>query len=339
MFDLESLLSALSEGAPSGDDLEYDAAFMALEQAGAGKPEQQYGDTIVPAEGPDWRAVREHALALAQRTRDLRVAVWLLRAEARQGGLGAALQGLQLVHGLLSRQWDTVHPQLDASDNNDPTMRMNALAPLVAPEAALADLRAAPLASDRGGLTVRDIELATGKAEPVGDEVVPSEAGVLQGLGNVLAQQPQLAETVAQGLQTARETASLLDQRVGTLAPELAPLVKLLKCVDDAIRAARGEAVPSGDGAAGAAPGDASAAPGRTAVATPGAIVTREDAVRALERVCEWIERNEPSHPAPLLIRRAQRLMTKSFVEIIRDLAPDGMSQIERLAGPDADLG
>lgn len=336
MLDIESLLSVLSEGAPSGDDLEYDAAFMALEQAGAGKPEQQYGDTIVPAEGPDWRAVREHALALAQRTRDLRVAVWLLRAEARQSGLAAALQGLQLVNGLLSRQWDTVHPQLDASDNNDPTMRMNALAPLVAPEAALADLRAASLASDRGGLTVRDVELAAGKAEPVGDEVVPSEAGVLQGLGSLLTQQPQLAETVAQGLQTARDIASLLDERVGTMAPELAPLVKLLKCVDDAVHTARGDAAPAGEGAAVATEG---AAPGRAAVATPGAIVTREDAVRALERVCEWIERNEPSHPAPLLIRRAQRLMTKSFVEIIRDLAPDGMSQIERLAGPDADLG
>lgn len=50
------------------------------------------------------------------------------------------------------------------------------------------------------------------------------------------------------------------------------------------------------------------------------------------------IERNEPSHPAPLLIQRAQRLMTKSFVEIIRDLAPDGMGQVQMLAGPDADI-
>ena len=47
------------------------------------------------------------------------------------------------------------------------------------------------------------------------------------------------------------------------------------------------------------------------------------DAHRALERVCEWIERNEPSNPAPLLIRRAQRLMSKSFIDIIRDLAPE----------------
>ena len=46
-----------------------------------------------------------------------------------------------------------------------------------------------------------------------------------------------------------------------------------------------------------------------------------------------WIERNEPSNPAPLLIRRAQRLMGKSFLEIIRDLAPAGIDQIENIAG------
>ena len=49
--------------------------------------------------------------------------------------------------------------------------------------------------------------------------------------------------------------------------------------------------------------------------------------------MCEWIEHNEPSNPAPLLIRRAQRLMSKSFIDIIRDLAPGGVDEIEKLAG------
>ena len=53
-----------------------------------------------------------------------------------------------------------------------------------------------------------------------------------------------------------------------------------------------------------------------------------------LQHVSEWIERNEPSSPAPLLIQRAQRLMTKNFMEIIRDLVPQGLGQIETLAGP-----
>ena len=35
-----------------------------------------------------------------------------------------------------------------------------------------------------------------------------------------------------------------------------------------------------------------------------------------------------------LLIQRAMRLMKKNFLEIIKDLVPDGLGQIEKLAGP-----
>jgi type VI secretion system protein ImpA len=150
MFDVASFASALDGASPSGPDLEYDPVFLTLEQAGAGKPEQQFGERIFAAEGPDWRLVHEQALDLARRSRDLRVAVWLARSEARLHGLAGALQGLMLVHRLLENLWPTVHPQLDAAENDDPTMRMNALAPLISGEAFLADLRAAWLLPGRG---------------------------------------------------------------------------------------------------------------------------------------------------------------------------------------------
>jgi type VI secretion system protein ImpA len=49
--------------------------------------------------------------------------------------------------------------------------------------------------------------------------------------------------------------------------------------------------------------------------------------------VCEFLERTEPAHPAPLLIRRAARLLDLSFLDIIRDIAPGAASQIEDLGG------
>ena len=64
-----------------------------------------------------------------------------------------------------------------------------------------------------------------------------------------------------------------------------------------------------------------------------GEIRSREDAVRALDLVCRYLERHEPSNPAPLFIRRAQRLMTKNFLEIVKDLLPDSLSNLEQLAG------
>jgi type VI secretion system protein ImpA len=64
-----------------------------------------------------------------------------------------------------------------------------------------------------------------------------------------------------------------------------------------------------------------------------GEITSREDVIRILDRVCEYMERTEPSSPAPLLIRRAQRLVSRSFVEIIQDLAPESLNEIRKLAG------
>ncbi|MBS0553876.1 MAG: type VI secretion system ImpA family N-terminal domain-containing protein, partial [Proteobacteria bacterium] len=86
MIDVESLLQETAEQPPCGPDLEYDAAFRDLEQAAQGKPEQQFGDTFVAAEEPAWGQVREDALALLQRSKDLRIAALLVRALVRTEG-------------------------------------------------------------------------------------------------------------------------------------------------------------------------------------------------------------------------------------------------------------
>ncbi len=328
-LDIESLLAPLAGDPPCGVNLEYDPAFQTLQEAASGKPERQYGSTIIAPEPPDWPAVREQALALAARTRDLRVAVWLARGAARVDGLAGAVQGLQLLRGLLERYWETVHPRLDPEDGNDPTARLNALSAL-SHDDGLADLRAAGLTRARGAVTVRDIELAFGRVEALPGESAPTEAGVTPAVAAAQAQSPALVAAMAGGLEAALGIAKLLETQLGAAqAPDLAPLTKLLRCVALAGRRAQGEPATDLDAAGNAEPGA-----GANVAARPvGAIQSREDAIRALQRVSEWIERNEPSNPAPLLIQRAQRLMKKNFLEIIRDLVPEGLGQIEKLAG------
>jgi len=326
-LDPESLSTPLSGESPSGPDLAYDPRFIQLEQAGAGKPDRQYGDKHYPAEAPDWPVVHELALDLAGETRDLRLAVWLTRSGARLNGLAGFAAGLVLVHGLLSRLWDSVHPQLDAADNNDPTMRLNTLTAFTIADAALADLRAAALAPVRGSLTVREIELALGRAEPVPGESVPTEAGLLTALTGLLADGADVGPQVAAARQAANAIVIELDNRVGSArAPDLSALTRLLALLGEALARVQGDA-----------PNTAAVPVAIASTAGPGGgIRNRGDAARELGRVCEWIENNEPSNPAPLLIRRAQRLMDKNFLEIIRDLAPDGLGQVERIAGPEA---
>lgn len=337
-FDVDALLVPLSGDHPCGDaDLEYDDTFLMLEEAARGRPEQQYGDTVIPAEDPDWARMRGLALTLFGRTRDLRVAMHLIRAGLRTEGLGALADGLRLLHGLLADHWEAVWPRLDADDGNDPFARLNALAPLNDPTTVLADVRAARLPGDRTGVTGRMLELASGRAQADAGESVPVAASLAGVLRQGEAQHPGLIAGLG-GLPAAVDALdALLSARVGADAPEFKPLRQVARALADATQAAvgGGEGAPAGEMAAAAGVPGAAGGPVAVAAAAgvPGAIASRDDAIRTLERVCEWIERHEPSNPAPLLIRRAQRLMRKNFFEIIRDLAPDGLDAVERIAG------
>ena len=66
-----------------------------------------------------------------------------------------------------------------------------------------------------------------------------------------------------------------------------------------------------------------------------GEINSREDVIRVLDKICLYYERCEPSSPIPLLLQRSKKLVSANFMDIVRDLAPDGLAQIENLRGKD----
>ena len=340
MTDIGSLLVALSEASPCGDDLEYDPQFLELELAGNGKPEQQYGGTVIPAKPPDWPAVLDLSGKLASRTRDIRVAVWFLRASARLRGWAGAVEGLQLLHGLITQHWAHVHPQLDATDGNSPLLRLSALSPLTpqenpypGPPPVLSDLREARLlVSDRSSPLMRDIELGLRAADPLAGELVPTEAGIVAAVGTRIAQNADLASQMQAGLEAIDGILTALNAQLPAAeVPDLMQIRRLLAAVARAAQLAQGTASPVDEAAAGSTAPVAAGAPPVASAA--GTINSREDVSRTIDRLCDWLTRNEPSHPAPLLLRRAQRLLNKNFMEIIRDMAPDGADQVDRLAG------
>ncbi|ASW03535.1 hypothetical protein CJU94_35895 (plasmid) [Paraburkholderia aromaticivorans] len=59
--------------------------------------------------------------------------------------------------------------------------------------------------------------------------------------------------------------------------------------------------------------------------------------IRRLDEICEYYARVEPSSPLPVLLKRARRLVGKSFADVLRDIAPGGLSELQVLAGPDSE--
>jgi type VI secretion system protein ImpA len=110
MIDVALLLEPMSAANPCGPDLEQDPDFFALEQALRGRPEQRMGAAVSPAVPPDWSAVEALAASLLTRTKDLRVAIFLARAESQLHGLPGLSQGLDVLDRLIRRFGNQLHP-------------------------------------------------------------------------------------------------------------------------------------------------------------------------------------------------------------------------------------
>jgi type VI secretion system protein ImpA len=323
-------LQAAADGPPCGPNLEYDQEYLALEEAARGRPEQQYGETVIAAREPDWRDVVTRATTLLDRSRDLRIVLLLTRGLVRLEGLTGLRDGLGLARDLLANFWEPLHPPLEFDGEPDPVLRTNALAGFADDEGLVRDVRqAAFLRSPLGTITVRDVDKILASADASAD--LPVTAEQLRGAVReaVAADPGALAEAGESLAAIDRIRAIALEHLQPSEAPDVEALRKALRSAADLVAEVREQLA----GVAGAAaPGAAGVEEGRAVVGV-GEIRSREDAVRALDRVCEFFARNEPTNPAPLLIRRAQRLMTMPFLEIIRELAPDAAGQVETITG------
>lgn len=334
VIDLALLLAEVSPASPCGVNPEYDPVYIELEKAARGKPEQQYGETIIPREDPDWIEVQRLALELFGRAKDLRVAVYLTRAALASEGLAGYLAGLQLILALLERYWNEVHPQLEP-DNNDPTMRVNAFAPLYAVETGLRELRRADFVAERSAkISVREVEVVLGKAPASGADPVPIVA-VAAAVNEARAADRDPVHLVECLVNTVKAIDLLCKEKLGDhQAPDFRPLNQLLFYlngygaqfveVPDNKKVVEGAMKSISDNGDLATP---------VAVSSVSTLASRADAIKLLEDVCTFLEHTEPSSPSPLLIRRAIRLIDMSFVQIIRDLVPDGLNRIEDIAG------
>ena len=344
MTDFDRFLAPIEGESPCGPDLEYDNEFLALTQAMAGKPEQQFGDTVIPAGDPDWREADVLARALLARTKDLRVVAWLTLANTQLRGIGAFTSGLKLALSLCEQFWDEVHPRIEVDGDNDPYLRMNAIAAFSVPEFSgenrlIQAMRACVVLKAPVTLSFRDLELSFSKAP----EATFGLAQIESVLSAALTENNAELTAVMDAYVTYQALRALVDERVSAAdSPDMDRLANVLKPV------ARGlEHIRSNAGGITTDPalanevidgvvGTTVSAAGIGAVSGGGAIQSREDVRRALDRVCEYLERTEPSNPASLFARRAQRMLNMPFLELMRELSPDSLSHLETLTGAQA---
>lgn len=344
-IDVEKILSPVSEAMPCGEDFTYNPAFLELQTVAQGTPERQMGDQVIPGEDPDWRAVKEKCLELFASTKDLRATMYVTGALLKMHGLTGLRDGLAVLHGMIEKYWDTLYPALDPEDNNDPTERVNIIDSLSRAPFTDGDpfkfqqrLRETPLCESKqfGRFNLRDIAIARGEIQPPAG-TTPTDIAVIDGafLDVDVDQLQANAQAVTESIEHIKATEAWLTDKLGAgNAPNLSSFVGALSEISKVLtdQLARrgigaGSAESTEDG------GAQGAADGQQGQAISGEIRSREDVIRVLDKACDYYQRHEPSSPVPLLLMRAKRLASKNFLDIIRDMTPEAMAQIEVISG------
>ena len=339
-MDVPLLLTAVSATSPCGEDMEYDAQFLQLERDAKGQPERSMGDSILPAEPPEWRSIQQQSLDLLQRSKDLRITHFLLQSTLALQGVAGLAEVLTLIDALLRQYWAELHPRLDADDDNDPTVRINALTGLTC-ETNIRLLRESILTRSRtfGPVSLRAALNASG-LQSFADE----QLGNQQLNAAFLDSDPEQLQATRDALSAARAACEAIEQQVNDqvgsaqgvdLSALKQPLKQALQLLNQAVPGTDSSSDPEAVSEDNAPSVDNAAAP--AAPRPSGDIATRDDVLRSLDKILAYYTRHEPSSPLPVLLNRAKNLVHADFAAIVRNLIPDGMSQFENLRGPDGE--
>ena len=344
-LDFEALLRPIDDSAPCGEELRYDPGFATLQSDIKPKIDYQMvnGEEVAVPQQRDWPKIRRDALALCDKGRDLRLIVLLIRAAIGVDGVVGIGHGLHLLRASLEQYWPTIHPELD-TDETDPAeqamLRLNAYRQLADKEGILDELRRAMIVEARGvgGVTLRAIQIVEGRVQAAPGEEPPDGALIEAVFKSVEAETLQEVRTALSGAITdLKSIDEFLGEQVGgpEYVPSISPLEELLANLLSQVSSRMEGEASEGEEETGMDAGDSAvtgAAPAAKASA-PARIETRDDVVKTLDRLLDYYSRREPSSPIPLLLERVKRLVPMSFLDLMQDLAPDGIEQLHAIGG------
>lgn len=334
-------LASLADDAPSGDDLEYDKVFTDLLLAARPDEERQVGSVVVAGQDPDPKRIMDRAQAVLDQSHDLRAAVLYGYGATRVQGFAGLAEAVGYIRGCLERFWDTCHPQLDAEDDNDPTMRVNAVLGLVQAATVLRAVRQAPLTHSQafGRLSLNDMMIADGEIPvPAGMDNPPDAARINAAFQDTPADRLVVTLGVLRHMLDDLDAIdAVFDARTPGRGPDLSPLQKMLRRAAGRLADVVGEPEPETEAAAvetdpehGGAP--AGAQPARSAA---GEIRSSRDVEHAIDRIIAYYRDHEPSSPVPMILARARRLVGADFMTIVADMAPGGRDSVKMISGID----
>lgn len=337
--NFSDFVDPISFNQPTGADIEYDARFIDIQTIVEGKPEQQYGDVIIEAEAPDWSTVEKLCRQILSESKDIRVFCFYTQALTANYGLVGFKKGCEIIYANINTYWQELYPRLvDEDDDYDAFYRSGSIGLLLAESGIIKQVNDAKLIylpSKKIYFTVKS----------VASILINNEDGSYLGGREKLIEDLKVAYENEQdellalkdSLRLISDIESIFNENIKDFPLDFSIIKKPLEVIGKLlINDLKAEKSPL-----------ESATEAVTSSSTKSfteqvrdidnlediRIKDRNDVKLVLEKLNLYFRLKEPSHPAPLFIERLQKLMDMSFYDILKNISPSSLKDLDLIIG------
>ncbi len=347
MIDISSLLDPISAESPSGEDLSFSIEFDQIQEARRfDDPTLDQGEWVTAVKEADWADVSARCSTLLRdKTKDIRLAVWLAESSAKTDSFAGLAQGLDLLTKFTEQFWDTIYP---LPEDDDQELRIGILSWLLnrAPQL----LRELPITQSKNHGAFNTIDNESGRALALAITRSPNDAESLSD-GKITQEKFEAArrdtakEFYAQQMKdieaceaAIQNLGVAIDNKLGADGPGFSSAKDSIASIKNLVsRFARDAGVYAADGTENPAEASVNSAGQKFS----GTIQTREQALAQLRQVSDFFRRTEPHNPVAYLADQAAKWGGMSLHDWLRTVMKDqtALGHIEELLGIQAAAG
>jgi len=341
VLDLERLLTPISPEEPAGEDLREDPAFdsiyhqIASARNEAGEAERGAlrdgsGPELLRNDPKPWQPILDLATeAVSQRSKDLKVAAFLIEALVRVHGFAGLRDGFRLVRKLAEDFWDGLYPRPDEDGAITRMAPLTALNGEDGPGTLARPITKVALTQGRIRGPFSLLHHKTAAQSTGGDGLAEQDDAVTLEMFDaaVRATPPEwfaeLRGDLAQCLDEFQALVDVLKEKCGeedSLAPPSSNIRKALEECRDLLNEI---APPPESDAAEAVSGETGLPTTTTPGQVPGQLQTRQEAFRMLQRAADFFRRTEPHSPVSYALEQAVRWGEMPLPKLLKELIPD----------------
>ncbi|MBS1205863.1 MAG: ImpA domain protein [Proteobacteria bacterium] len=276
----------------------------------------------------NWHAISEQSAALLAQCFDLHVVLWFMRANLHIDGFSAVYQGITNIDSKYAEEGSTIFPQADMEPAAD-SFHAAALGWL-ATSSCLHEIKNSKIFPNTALTTDELLNMRIDEQE--GKSLHFSE--VVKVLGQADSyfagrNMPSLKEQLSRGIDALERVENYANMQAEDYRLDCRQVRDYLTLFSRQLLSLEQQELPVDIGAA---PTDAETA--ESLATLPGKYIrSRQDVILLLDQVLDYFQNYEPSHPAPVLIRRSQKMIGMDFATIVEELLPESLASLNQLSG------